>query len=198
MWLAITIISLIAIGLVGYYQQRGYRQSYNNYEDQPQEATQEAQPADTPQDAAPAETVDNAALAMEILQSMGCQPKRLDNGDIEAKYQGENFYIESLGAFIRIWDPSWASFNLGDPNGAATQQAVNEANFNPGPTIVMTHPNSEGEVLLHSHWTVMLHPAIPKLDDYLAAVFGVFFNVKKQLAEDRQKIIEQTAKIAQN
>lgn len=67
-------------------------------------------------------------------------------------------------------DPMWAGVKADDPDMPKIREAVNAANFNFGPTVVLTAPNDEGVIGFHSRRDIMLHPACPDNVPFVKAV----------------------------
>lgn len=139
-------------------------------------------------------TLPDSATAADILKDavikIGCQPSMNDDGTISFSYQGENFHVEFGGRYARIWDPMWAGVKADDPQYPKIKEAVNSANFQFGPTVVMTTPDEDGVVGLHSHRQIMLHPSCPENVPYIQAVLDSFFEMKENVRES-YKLIDQ-------
>lgn len=120
-------------------------------------------------------------LLVDILIKIGCQPQIEDHDTISVKYQGETFTISVGRRVARIWDLGWYGINAGDPKLPLLKDAVNMCNFQTGPTIVLTSPNDEGMIYIHSHYDVMLHSACNENIEYLNAVLDSFFKTKDNL-----------------
>lgn len=103
---------------------------------------------------------DTLGLMFKTLSEIGCQPSANDDGTLSVQYQGENFHMEFGGMYARVWDPMWAGVKADDPDMPKIREAVNAANFNFGPTVVLTAPNEEGIIGFHSRRDIMLHPAV--------------------------------------
>ena len=133
-------------------------------------------------------TRDTHGLMLNTLNSIGCQPTANEDGTISVQYQGENFHMEFGGMYARVWDPMWGSIKADDPYLPKIREAVNAANFNFGPTVVMTAPNDEGIIGIHSRRDIMLHPACPDNVLYVKAVLDSFFDAKEQVRSNFQQI----------
>lgn len=131
---------------------------------------------------------DTLGLMFRTLSNLGCQPIKNDDGTISVSYQGENFHIEFGGMYARVWDPMWAGVKADDPDIPKLREAVNAANFNFGPTVVLTAPNDEGIIGFHSHRDIMLHPACPDNEPFVKAVLDSFFDAKEQVRSNFQQI----------
>lgn len=125
--------------------------------------------------------VDRSGLMFKILSNLGCQPVANDDGTVSVQYQGENFYMEFSGMYARIWDFMWTGIKADDPDLPKIREAVNIANFDFGPTVVMTKPNEEGVIGLHSRMDIMLHPACPENDTFVKSILNSFFVTKENV-----------------
>lgn len=131
---------------------------------------------------------DTLALMLNTLNKLGCQPTANEDGTISVQYQGENFHMEFGGMYARVWDPMWAGVKADDPDMPKIREAVNAANFNFGPTVVLTAPNDEGVIGFHSRRDIMLHPACPDNVPFVKAVLDSFFDTKEQVRNSFQQI----------
>ena len=130
-------------------------------------------------------------IAISCLTELGCQPEVYKDGSVGVSYQGENFHLEFGGRYARIWDPMWADVKGDDPDMLKIKEAVNATNFNFGPTVVMTVPDKEGDIGLHSRRDIMLHPACPDNVIFLKAVLDSFFDTKEHVRRNFQQINSQ-------
>lgn len=131
---------------------------------------------------------DTLGLMFKTLSEIGCQPSANDDGTLSVQYQGENFHMEFGGMYARVWDPMWAGVKADDPDMPKIREAVNAANFNFGPTVVLTAPNEEGIIGFHSRRDIMLHPACPDNVPFVKAVLDSFFDAKEQVRNNFQQI----------
>lgn len=131
---------------------------------------------------------DTAGLMFKSLSELGCQPVKNQDGTMSVSYQGENFHMEFGGMYARVWDPMWAGIKANDPEMPQVREAVNAANFNFGPTIVMTAPDEDGIIGFHSRRDIMLHPACPDNTPFVKAVLDSFFDAKEQVRGNFQQI----------
>lgn len=134
------------------------------------------------------EQPDTARLMFNALSEIGCQPEKDNDGSINVQYQGENFHIDFGGMYARVWDPMWAGIKANDPNLPQIREAVNAANFNFGPTIVLTSPDENGIIGFHTRRDIMLHPLCPDNAAYVKAVLDSFFKAKEQVKGNFQEI----------
>lgn len=131
---------------------------------------------------------DTLGLMFRTLSKLGCQPTKNEDGTLSVSYQGENFHMEFGGMYARVWDPMWAGVKADDPDMPKIREAVNAANFNFGPTVVLTAPNDEGVIGFHSRRDIMLHPACPDNVPFVKAVLDSFFDAKEQVRNSFQQI----------
>lgn len=127
-------------------------------------------------------------VMQEAFKDLGCQPDIKEDNSISVAYQGENFLIENQGYNVRIWDPSWGSINANSPDLKNIKEAINEANYSFGPTIVSSKPDSEGNIFFHSRRDIIVHPSLPEPALYMRSVFETFFIIKDALQEEFSKI----------
>ena len=131
---------------------------------------------------------DTLGLMFRILSNLGCQPTKNEDGTLSVSYQGENFHMEFGGMYARVWDPMWAGIKADDPDMPKIREAVNAANFNFGPTVVLTAPNDEGIIGFNSRRDIMLNPACPDNEPFVKAVLDSFFDAKEQVRSNFQQI----------
>lgn len=133
------------------------------------------------------ERYDAPNITFEALQAIGCQPQRLDDGNILVKYQGETFrfdFGDSPTLYTRIWDLGWAGMRADDPNLYMIKEAVNRSNYNFGPTILLTQPDDNNVIAFHSRYDIMLHPACPDNALYIKSCLDSFFSAKESVRTD--------------
>lgn len=131
---------------------------------------------------------DTLGLMFRTLSNLGCQPTKNEDGTLSVSYQGENFHMEFGGMYARVWDPMWAGIKADDPDMPKIREALNAANFNFGPTVVLTVPNDEGIIGFHSRRDIILHPACPDNEPFVKAVLDSFFDAKEQVRSNFQQI----------
>lgn len=90
-----------------------------------------------------------------------------------------NSYMEFGTRYARIWDPMWAGIQVDDSDMSKIREAVNAANYNFGPTVVLTTPDEDGVIGFHSRRDVMLHPLCPDNVPFVKAVLDSFFDAKE-------------------
>ncbi len=155
---------------------------WNEHEVRP-DAESSTETSDTAQ-----EKPNTMGLMLNTLTQIGCQPTANQDGTIAVQYQGENFHIEFGGMYARIWDPMWSGIKADDPDLPQVREAVNAANFNFGPTVVLTAPNDEGVIGFHSRRDIMLHPACPDNVPFVKSVLDSFFDAKEHVRQSYQQL----------
>ncbi len=170
---AIIIVGIIAQHLLKLKEEKEERMSGDENETPPKNAVHKP---------------DTLGLMFKTLCNLGCQPTANEDGTISVQYQGENFHMEFGGMYARVWDPMWAGVKADDPEMPKIREAVNAANFNFGPTVVLTAPNEEGIIGFHSRRDIMLHPACPDNEPFVKAVLDSFFDAKEQVRSNYQQI----------
>ena len=131
-------------------------------------------------------------LMVSTLTQIGCQPTVNEDDTVAVTYQGEHFHILFGGQYAHIWDLGWAGVNVNDPALPKIREAVNHTNFNFGPTVVMTDPDENGIMYVHSRLGILLHQDIPEIDGYLRSNLDMFFRAKEAVRQNLQQItIEQ-------
>lgn len=156
-------------------------ESVNNSDEQTQQDTIDSMKQEQNQP-------DTLGLMFRTLSNLGCQTTKNEDGTLSVSYQGENFHMEFGGMYARVWDPMWAGVKADDPDMPKIREAVNAANFNFGPTVVLTAPNDEGVIGFHSRRDIMLHPACPDNVPFVKAVLDSFFDAKEQVRNSFQQI----------
>lgn len=130
-------------------------------------------------------------LVISILSDIGCQPQKHDEETILVAYQGERFMIKVGGTYAQIWDLGWANINIQDLNFENMKLAVNENNFDFGPTIVWTAPDDNGWVSLHSKREMLITSVLPNKEEYTKSVLDSFFDTKNNMKIRFQSLINQ-------
>ena len=130
---------------------------------------------------------DSTQLMIETLQEIGCQPDLGKDGAISVAFQGENFIMQPNGLYVRIWDPLWSSMRVDDPNLPMLREAVNEANYSFGPTVLLGQPDDE-VINIHSRLDIILFPEIPDIVAYVGAMLDSFFQTKENVRDKFQEL----------
>lgn len=137
------------------------------------------------------QTQNTLQLMMSTLQKIGCQPETNEDGSISVSFQGENFFIETGGAYVQIWDLGWASMTVIDPHLQEMRASINETNFHFGPTLVLTEPDKNDTMYIHSRMGVLMIPSIPDIENYLRASLCMFFEAKNNFNRHFNKLINE-------
>ncbi|MDE7081539.1 MAG: hypothetical protein K2O78_07805 [Muribaculaceae bacterium] len=124
---------------------------------------------------------DTVGLMLRTLRAIGCQPELQDDGEVEVKYQGENFVVIFGGVEVRIWDPGWSQIRSDDPDLPQVREAVNKTNFSYGTTVVMTAPDKDGMIWFHTRRDFLFHESFPDNEGFLKNVLESFFRTKEEV-----------------
>lgn len=127
-------------------------------------------------------------IMVAALTGIGCQPTVNEDGSVSVTYQGEHFQIDFSSQYAQIWDLGWAVLKADNPELPAIREAVNLANYNFGPTVVLSHPDEEGTLYLHSRMGVLLHPGVTEIDDYIRDSLKMFFAAKDAVRQHFQQL----------
>lgn len=132
---------------------------------------------------------DNAFKVMkETLGKIGCQPEVAEDNTINFYFQGEFFQANCGGLMACILDPAWTFIKADDPNLSTVRDAVNRANFCIYPTVVMSAPDEENNIWLHSRMVIVLHPSLPQIEGYVTSMLGSFFRAREAIKAEYQNI----------
>lgn len=184
---------LVAIASINhFYEQRKERkekmekEKINNEEEEHEKIeSQDLRSGNSTNDSEEPHTLE---LMFTTLCNIGCQPNKNDDGTILVSYQGEKFLMEFVEMYVMIWDLSWNAFKADDPEMPTIREAVNITNFRIGPTVVLSAPNDEGIIYMHSRRDIMLHPDCPDNEIFVQAVLNSFFVTKEQQRYDFQQL----------
>lgn len=124
-------------------------------------------------------TLSSQQLMVSALTKMGCQPTVDEVGSVAVTYQGECFNIDFGGRYAQVWDLDWAYANINAPDFGNVIMAVNLANYNLGPTVVMSRSDENGMMSLHSRLSLLMHPAITEIVEYVRCSLDAFFRAKE-------------------
>lgn len=125
---------------------------------------------------------DSTQLMIETLKEIGCHPDLGKDGTISVAFQGEKFVMQPNGLYVRIWDPSWSGMRVDDPYLPMLREAVNEANYSLGPTVLLGEPDDE-IIRIHSRLDIILFQEIPDIAAYVGAMLDSFFHAKENVRE---------------
>ncbi len=126
---------------------------------------------------------------VKALRNLECRPKEDSEGSMDFSYQGENFHLDFSGYGVRIWDLCWAGMNTSDVNFPKLQQAVNLTNFDLGPTLLLTMPNKDGDVALHTRYDLMIPSNFNDTENYLQVSLGRCFQIKEELRRNFNELL---------
>lgn len=140
-------------------------------------------------------TKDTVKLLMKTLTKIGCQPEVLKDKSLKVYYQGEAFQMRIGGCYVQIWDWSWTGVKANDPGFSNIQKAINMTNYNFGPHVVMSEPNDNGTVEIHSQYGIVMEKGLPNLEGYIKTTLDMFFDTKHELSKNVSILRAQQAKM---
>lgn len=143
-------------------------------------------------------TANTSDIMHDALVAIGCQPRKDNEGHMFVDYQGEHFSMEFGGPYVRVWDAHWSGVKADDPMLPNLREAMNNTNFNFGPTIVMDNPDDNGVISFHSRRDIMLHPTFPDAPGYVKAVLDSFFTAQNAMRQQVHGIIAKQAEKQKN
>lgn len=135
-------------------------------------------------------------LLHNALVEIGCKPVLDNDGILSVKYNGDEFNVQFIGRYARIWNPAWTTVRLNGPDFSTMLEAMNAANHFNMPTVFMSPSDHDDEIInLNSRQMIMLHPACPDNKYYVKGVLDSFFRVREDVNKHYRKIEEQQAEI---
>ena len=163
---------------------------------QPAEASEPSQPAASGQPSRPPRPAKPVDVIFDILSKLGCQPERKvidDKEAIIASYQGANFDFRFNGNWVTVYQPYWTWAHKDDPNLPLLREAINQANYLEGPTIVWTPPFSDGRIHFHSVFQFYLNPDFADNEAMLIGILCLFFDKIEYLRQIMHNLFGQQA-----
>ena len=134
---------------------------------------------------------ENKEFLLQTLKVMGCDPIESEEIDhIYIKFQGENFLIIPNIRFLRIWDLPFNEVNMLDTNLSLIIETINKTNYSMGPTIILSDPDEYGIRHIQSRMDLVFGPFIPDAENYLSAIFDLFFQAKYNLNIRLEKCLD--------
>lgn len=127
----------------------------------------------------------------KMIHNIGCQLEiNKEDNSMSFKYQGEQFFLEYNGVYLRIWDPGWLRVPFEHPAFRDSLKAVNETNFGFGPTVVFTTPDTSGSVTIHSRHDIYYPRFADNDPDFLRHTLNLFFETKQNFGNLLKEINE--------
>lgn len=138
------------------------------------------------------DSIDNTEYLKSMITNIGCTPE-VDSEDqsLSFRYQGEKFFFEYNGVYLRIWDPGWLNVSFNHPHFRDIIKVINETNFGFGPTVVFTNPDTSGSISIHSRTDIYFPKFADNDPDYLKHILNLFFETKNNFASKMKQINEE-------
>lgn len=160
------------------------------------EASEPSQPAASGQPSRPSRPAKPVDVIFDIFAKLGCQPQRKvidDKEAVIASYQGANFEFRFNGNWATVYFPFWTFVLADDPNLPLLREAINQANYHEGPTILWTPPHPDGRIYLHSVFQFYINPDFPDNEAMLISILCSFFDKIEHLRQIIHNLSEQQA-----
>ena len=160
------------------------------------EASEPSQPAASGQPSRPPRPAKPVDVIFDIFAKLGCQPERKvidDKEAIIASYQGANFEFRFNGNWATVYFPFWTFVLADDPNLPLLREAINQANYHEGPTILWTPPHPDGRIYLHSVFQFYINLDFADNEAMLISILCSFFDKIEHLRQIIHNLSEQQA-----
>lgn len=136
---------------------------------------------------------------IELLTKLGCQYEIDENDRIGFKWQGGYFTADAdnESVFVIVWYFQWAEYELYDIDTISrVKRVINDANVYHNVDVVYSVNEAGSTFHVHSKKHFLLMPQIPDAEGYLQAVLGMFFQVRRfvETQIDKLKLEEESSK----
>ena len=132
-------------------------------------------------------------LCLEELKNLNCQVS-FDEEDPDSmlfNYQGENFMINASNEcrMITIWDQFWYDVDLDNLEDVSrVRKAINSVNISIAPTLVYSFVEETHKMWVHTKLTALFDAEISDKQNYLRALFSVFFDAHRRLLAEIDRL----------
>jgi hypothetical protein len=135
-------------------------------------------------------------LLMDLLTKLGCQYEVDDKDRINFKWQGGYFSADAdnESAFVIVRYFQWAEYELYDIDTISrVKRVINDANIYYNIDVVYSTNEAGSTFNVHSKKHFVLMSQIPDVESYLQAILGMFFEVRRYVETqiDKLKIDEE-------
>lgn len=138
-------------------------------------------------------------LLMETLTKIGCQYEIDDEDDIVFHWQGGTFVASAANdcRFIIIYYYNWAEYELYDiDNISRVKRVINNANCLYNMNVVYTSNEAGNTFHVHTKKHFLFIEQIPEIDVYLRTVLGMFFEVRRYVETEIEKLMNEEEKVS--
>lgn len=128
---------------------------------------------------------------LSTLQKIGCTYQIDENDRIGFSWQGGNFIADVSDdcPFVVVWYLGWGEFELYDIDTfSRVRKAVNSANINHNMNVIYSVDKEGGIYHLHTKKHFLFITSIEEADLYLTAILGEFFNVRRFVETEVEKL----------
>ena len=130
-------------------------------------------------------------LFLELLTKIGCQYEMDENDRIDFTWQGGYFTADAdnESAFVVVWYFQWAEYELYDIDTISrVKRVINDANICYNLDVVYSANEAGSTFSVHSKKHFLLMPQIPDVEGYLQAILGMFFQVRRYIETQIDKL----------
>lgn len=121
----------------------------------------------------------NAAL--KLLTAIECEVEIDENKDLRFQYQCEKFLSACGKQSIQIWDLGWFSLDKNAPELPYVEKAVNRANIEFGPTVLIDYFDESNMAYLHSHHDMVFSEEMNVSAVHTHFILNSFFDKKRMV-----------------
>lgn len=133
---------------------------------------------------------------IDLLQKMGCQFEVDETNRINFKWQGGYFTADAdnESSFVIVWYIHWAEYELYDIDTISkVKRVINDANIHFNINVIYSANEAGSTFNVHSKKHFLLMSQIPDAESYLNAILSMFFEVRRYVETqiDKLKIEEE-------
>ncbi len=134
---------------------------------------------------------------LETLSQIGCQYEIEEDQRISFQWQGGYFMAEATDdcLFVNVWYLRWGEWLLYDVDTLSrVKRIMNDANINHSLSVVYSVDEENDQFLLHTKRNILFIPEIPDIKNYLQAMLSEFYNVRRYIEKELDKLENQEEK----
>lgn len=136
-------------------------------------------------------TIGTRDLFLETLTKIGCQYEVDEDDRICFMWQGGHFIADTTDdcPFVVVWYQFWAEYELYDIDTfSRVKRVINDTNINHNINVVYSVNEAGSTFHVHSKKHFLFVPQIPDTIEYLQAVLGQFFTVRRYMEIELDKL----------
>ena len=139
-------------------------------------------------------TMGTRDFLIDLLTKLGCQYEVDENDRIDFRWQGGYFTADANNesAFVIVWYFQWAEYELYDIDTISrVKRVINDANIHYNIDVVYSANEAGSTFSVHSKKHFLLMSQIPDAEAYLQAILGMFFQVRRYVETQIDKLKEE-------